>query len=98
MTKPKCSVCVIFTIKAEYVERFREAVLLQAHNSLEKEDFCHQFDVCFDPEKPNQVLLYETYDDRASFAKHRQTEHFAQFSSAITGWVESKQVGVWDIQ
>lgn len=98
MLKATCSVCVIFTIKAEHVEQFREAVLLQAKNSLEKEDWCHQFDVSFDPEKPNQVLLYETYDDRAAFVKHRQTEHFAKFSSTIANWVESKQVGVWDIQ
>ena len=99
MPQARCAVCVIFTIKPEYVDRFREVVLLQARNSLEKESWCHQFDVSFDPERPNQVLLYETYDDRDAFVeKHRKTEHFAIFASTITDWVESKQVGVWDIQ
>jgi len=88
----------MFTIKPENMAEFREAVLLQAKNSLEKEPWCHQFDVGFDPERPNQVLLYETYDDRAAFyEKHRTTEHFAQFGQKISTWVEAKQFGIWDI-
>lgn len=99
MPKPQCAVCVTFTVKEPYIESFRQAVLLQAKNSLEKERWCHQFDVSFDPEKPNQVLLYETYDDRAAFEnKHRKTEHFAQFASTIADWVADKQLGVWEIQ
>lgn len=99
MTKAKCAVCVEFTIKPEFVEQFRQAVLLQAKNSIEKESWCHQFDVSFDPEQPNLVLLYETYDDRAAFfEKHRTTTHFAEFGQKIGPWVEAKRLGVWDIQ
>ena len=95
--KPTCAVCVVFTIKADYVEQFRQAVMLQARNSLEKEAWCHQFDVCTDASNPNMVMLYETYDDRAAFDKHRQTEHFAEYSATVGDWIEAKQLGVWDI-
>lgn len=97
MKRPTCAVQVVFEIKAEHTEAFREAVLLQAKNSLEKESWCHQFDVCRLPDQPTAFLLYETYDDRAAFEKHRQTEHFAEFSARIADWVVEKQLGVWDI-
>ena len=96
-SKPRCAVCVTFTVKPEYVERFREAVQVQARDSLEKEPWCHQFEVCTDSSNPNLVLLFETYDDRAAFDKHRQTEHFAQYTSKVADWIESKQLGVWDL-
>lgn len=96
--QPTCAVCVTFTIKADHVEQFREAVMLQAKNSLEREPWCHQFDVCTDDSSnPNVVMLYETYDDRAAFDKHRQTEHFAQYSAKVANWIEAKQLGIWDI-
>lgn len=98
MTKPTCAVNVVFTVKAEHMAAFREAVLRQAKNSLDKEAWCHQFDVGFDPERPNMVMLYETYDDRAAFFdKHRSTEHFADFGRTIADWVEAKQLNIWDI-
>ncbi len=98
MPKPTCAVCVSFHIKAEFVEQFREAVINQAKNSIEKEPWCHQFDVCTTPEAPNTFMLYETYDDRAAFEeKHRRTDHFAKFIQTVEHWIESKQFGLWDI-
>ncbi len=98
MSRPTCAVCVTFTVKPEHFEDFKTAVLQQARNSVEKEPWCHQFDVGFDPERPNVVLLYETYDDRQAFyEKHRTTEHFANFGRTISNWVVDKQLGVWDI-
>lgn len=97
MSKPTCAVHVVFNIKPEFTEQFRQAVLKQAKNSIEKEAWCHQFDVCAIPERPNSFMLYETYDDQAAFVKHRETEHFADFNSSVTPWIESKQVAVWDI-
>lgn len=97
MSKPTCAVQVIFNILPEYSSQFHAVVLKQAQNSLEKEAWCHQFDVATDPERPNSFLLYETYDDRDAFTKHRQTEHFAEFAATTKDWVESKEVGVWDI-
>jgi (4S)-4-hydroxy-5-phosphonooxypentane-2,3-dione isomerase len=98
MAAPTCAVCVVFNIFPQHFDKFYAAVLQQAKNSRERETWCHQFDVSTMPDRPHSVLLYETYDDRDAFAKHRLTEHFAEFTKAIEGCVESKEVGIWDIQ
>ena len=99
MSQATCAVCVIFRIKPPYFDQFLAAVNAQAKNSKELEPWCHQFDVSTMPDQPHSVLLYETYDDRpAFFEKHRTTDHFAKFVQTIADWVESKEVGVWDIQ
>lgn len=97
MTKPSCAVHVIFKVKPEHVHDFREVVILQAKNSLEREAWCSQFDVCTNPDEPETFMLYETYDDRAAFQKHRQTDHLAEFNAAIQDWVIDRQVSIWDI-
>ena len=97
MGKPTSVINVVFTIKPEFVKEFEVAVRQQAKNSLEKEEWCQQFDVGTNPERPTEFMLYETYDDRDAIVKHRSTEHFAVFQSTIADWVESKQVGIWDI-
>lgn len=99
MSQPTCAVCVRFEIIPEHFDRFLQAAVQQAKNSKEREPWCHQFDVSIMPDKPNCVLLYETYDDRAAFfEKHRQTEHFGEFQQRIDGCVQSKEIGVWDIR
>jgi (4S)-4-hydroxy-5-phosphonooxypentane-2,3-dione isomerase len=99
MTTATCAVCVTFHIKPAFFDQFLVAVNLQAKNSKELEPWCQQFDVSTNPEQPNTVLLYETYDDRAAFIeKHRTTSHFAAFIQTITDWVDSKELGIWDIQ
>ena len=99
MPKATCAVCVKFHIKPAHFADFLAAVNTQAANSKQLEPWCHQFDVSTLPDHPTAVLLYETYDDRAAFfEKHRTTAHFAAFSQMIAEWVESKEVGVWDIQ
>ena len=85
-------VAVEFVVDEAHVESFRKEVLLQAKNSLKLEEACHVFDVCFDPECPTDCFLYEVYDDRAAFDRHRETGHFANFNATITPWVVSKDV------
>jgi quinol monooxygenase YgiN len=50
-------VVVEFTIRLEFVGRFRERVRQQARDSLELESECHVFDVCIDPQRDEFVLL-----------------------------------------
>ena len=97
MARPTCVIHVIFQIKPQHVAEFQEAVLLQAKNSVEKEEWCHQFEVSTSPDRPNCFLLYETYDDRDAIVKHRETPHFAKFAEKIESWVEAKDVIIWDI-
>ena len=85
-------VAVEFVIDENHVEDFRQQVILQAQNSLKLEEACRVFDVCFDPECPSDCFLYEVYDDREAFDRHRQTNHFSNFTAAVTPWIVSKDV------
>ena len=85
-------VAVEFVIDEKHVEAFRQQVLLQAQNSLKLEEACRVFDVCFDPECFTDCFLYEVYDDREAFDRHRQTKHFSNFTIAVTPWIISKDV------
>ncbi|MCM2370575.1 putative quinol monooxygenase [Aporhodopirellula aestuarii] len=91
-------VTVNFVVHADHLDAFRVAMRAQAKNSLEKEDACAQFDVCYDADKPELCFLYEKYDDAAAFAAHKQTDHFKQFDAAVGPMLVSKSVQTWYCQ
>lgn len=91
------AVTVTFEVKKEAIAAFREAVLQQANNSLTKEQGCRRFDVCFDAAHPQRFFLYELYDDRAAFDRHRETQHFARFNETAEPLVASKTVETWQL-
>lgn len=91
------AVAVEFVIIAGKESAFREAVQLQAHNSLTKEPACHQFDVCVTSEDPRKFFLYELYDDAEAFRVHRETPHFAEFQGKVGPLIESKRLLTWDV-
>ncbi len=88
-------VTVVFKVKADAGDQFKKLVLQQAKNSLEKEEGCRRFDVCFDDRRPDTVFLYELYDDQAAFETHRETEHFKEFGEASVPLLESRAVNTW---
>ena len=57
-------ITVDFEIKSEFVNEFRNRVLQQAKDSLNNEEKCFTFDVCFDEKNTNKVFLYEIYQDK----------------------------------
>ncbi len=85
-------VTVEFTIKPEFIERFRERLLQQARDSLAGEQDCHVFDVCVDDQREEIVFLYEVYSDRSAFDVHLNSVHFVDFDHAVRDWVSDKQV------
>ena len=89
-------VTVEFVVRPQYVEAFYRAMRDQAHNSLNREPDCHQFDVCVDPQDRGKVLLYEVYADDAAFQFHLKTDHYQDFDTTVRGWVESKTVQFWN--
>jgi (4S)-4-hydroxy-5-phosphonooxypentane-2,3-dione isomerase len=89
-------VTVEFRIHQSNVAEFHEAILAQSKNSLQKEKGCKLFEVLIDPEDPCVVFLYEVYTDRAAFDVHCSTEHFQDFSRAVTPWINAKHVATWE--
>jgi quinol monooxygenase YgiN len=56
------------------------------------EEGCAYFDTCTDPERPNEVFLYELYDHPAAFAAHLKTPHFLAFDAAVKDMVIGRDV------
>ena len=88
-------VTVWFEVHPEHADAFRERMLIQASNSLEREPECRQFDVSFDPNDSASCFLYERYTDRNAFDVHLGSEHFKQFDATVTPWIKSKKVEIW---
>ena len=73
-------------------DAFMPLMLEQARNSLSSEPGCHVFDVCQCEEVPEQVFLYEVYEDRAAFDAHLASDHYSAFDSAVVNLVAEKHV------
>lgn len=86
------AVTVTFTIKPGRMESFMSLMLENAKASKALEPGCRQFDVCRDPSVPDQVFLYELYDDRAAFDAHMGMDHFKAFDAAAVEMIASKSV------
>jgi len=92
------AVTVIFKVKTGSEKDFQEVVLQQAKNSLEKEEACRRFDVCFDDNRPDRVFLYEIYDDRAAFDLHLASDHFKNFDKVSAPMLEGRAIETWSLQ
>jgi len=92
MNQPTFAIAVAFEIMPEWVEEFRERVIQQAKDSVEKEPGCIQFDVLLDESSSNSFFLYETYVDASAFDDHKQMAHFHDFNETVTPWVANKQL------
>lgn len=90
-------VTVVFEVKPEAVEDFREAVLRHAKNSLEKEEGCQRFDVCIDESQPNAVFLFEVYTDQAAFDFHRGSDHLKNFGEISAPMVANREIRTWQM-
>ena len=90
-------VTVTFTVEAAAIDRFRARVKIQADDSLRLEPGCRRFDVCADPERPNQIFLYEIYDSAEAFQAHLASEHFHAFDAEVTRITISKDVHTWQL-
>lgn len=77
------------------MDRFMPLMQQQATLSLNNELACRHFDVCSDIEKPNEVFLYEIYDDAAAFQTHLKTPHFIEFDKAVSGMITGKTVNTF---
>jgi autoinducer 2-degrading protein len=86
-------VAVTVWVKAEFVERFKEAILDNARNTR-KEPGNARFDVLEHEEEAGRFLLYEAYRSKEDFAKHQQTEHYLRWKSAVADWMAQPRQGV----
>lgn len=85
-------IIVDFRLEPGSRDAFRRLIDENAVASVRGEPGCRRFDVLEPAGTPDQVVLYEIYDDRAAFDAHCQTAHFAAFDGASAAYVKSKTV------
>ena len=85
-------VLVRVTIKAETLERFEEALLHNARESVRKDLGCRRFDVSQAKEDPLTWVLHEVYDDEGAHAAHRQAPHFLAYQNVATDAIVDRMV------
>ena len=85
-------ITVHFEIKNEHVNQFKCRDLQQAKDSLNNEEKCFTFDVCFDEKNTNKVFLYEIYQDKDAFDYHLKSDHYLSFDKDVKNWVTKKTV------
>ena len=86
------AVVVTFTLKPGRLAEALALVRENADRSLAVEAECHRFDVATDPARPEEILLYELYTDRAGFEAHLSAPHFLSFDMAVAEMIDEKQV------
>ena len=86
------AVVVIFRIKSDRLAEFLPLMQLNARASLNQEPDCHHFDVATDPERPDEVFLYELYADQAAFDHHLAAAHFRAFDAEVSDMIAAKEV------
>ena len=86
------AVIVTFAIHPGRVEDFMPLMAANAATSLAQEPDCLQFDICTDPDRSDEVFLYETYTDQAAFAMHLKSVHFLEFDAQVAPMIARKTV------
>lgn len=86
------AVVVTFQITQGQMQAFLPLINSNAKASVRDEVGCHQFDVATDPARPDEVFLYEIYDDEAAFDTHRTMPHFLAFEAAAGHMIAAKDV------
>jgi autoinducer 2-degrading protein len=85
-------VIVDFRLNSGALAEFRPRIGANARASVRDEPGCRRFDVVESRGDPDRVLLYEIYDDEASFDQHCRTAHFRSFDSECARFVAEKVV------
>jgi autoinducer 2-degrading protein len=71
---------VEFQVKPECLEKFNQAIAINAKASVREEPGCRQFDVLASEDDPNHVVLYEVYESEAAFRDdHMKRAHTQTF-------------------
>jgi len=84
------AVVVNFKINPGRMEPFLGHIRVNAASSLRDEPGCHRFDIWTDPARPDEVFLYELYENEVAFEAHQKMPHFAAMGRAAQGLVAER--------
>lgn len=88
----KVAIFVELQAKPDSFESFRAAMLRHAALSLKEDRGCRQFDVFVPENQAHTVMIYEVYDDEASFQGHAKSQHTADHGALTRPMVASRRL------
>ena len=83
---------VTINIKPGHKEAFMASMLDDARGSNKDEAGCLRFDVLEDNGNPNQIHLYEVYQDEAALDTHRVAPHFVKWRETCADWFDGEPI------
>jgi quinol monooxygenase YgiN len=88
----KLIVIAQFQIDPQQFDAYLKLIKGHAARSLQLDPGCRQFDVMVAEEPKHTVMLYEVYDDEASFQGHANAPRMAEFRAATKGMVLERKL------
>lgn len=80
----------------EFTDKYGEAVMRHARNTVVNEDGCLQFAVHRHAESPDRFFLYEAYRSEKDLTEiHEAAPYFKEFKELTASWVKAAQVDRW---
>jgi autoinducer 2-degrading protein len=73
-------------IASGFRDRFVEAMIEDARDSVANEEGCLRFDVIQDAGDADRIWVYEVYTDEAAFQHHMTTPHFLKWKETVKDW------------
>lgn len=80
-------------VKPEYVDRFLEATLENARQSVQEKGNL-RFDVLQRRDDPSAFTLYEAYETDEAAAAHKTTAHYLKWRETVEPWMAKPRQGV----
>ena len=80
---------VFLDVNPADMPKFMEAIKENGAASV-KEPGCRTFNIHVSAKDPNQVFLYEVYDNAAALESHRQTAHFKKYAATTKDMVAKR--------
>ena len=80
---------VTLDINPADMPKFMEAIKENGAASV-KEPGCRTFNIHVSAKDPNQVFLYEVYDNAAALDSHRQSAHFKKYAATTKDMVTKR--------
>lgn len=78
--------------KPGHARALREALLMHAVTTLQRDPRCRRFDVSADPVDTASFLVYAIFDDEAAHKAHQESQHYANYAILVEPWIASKRV------
>ena len=87
---------VMVEVHPEFADKYREAVMRHANNSLTKEKGCLHFTVHEHAAEPGRFFLYEAYATREDLENvHAVAPYLEEFGELTAPWIKAKQLERW---